>query len=113
MAARIVAPAESKLLDLWDYTPGLWGKEQADLYLRSLVERMHHLPLERPHWRPLADHRLPGIGFVRHQHHSVSFRELSPDMIGVITVLHERMNLPSRIREDADQAEESTRPDRS
>ncbi len=113
MPARIFAPAESRLLDIWDYTLERWGQEQADLYLRDLIKHIHSLSQERPHWRHLADPDLPGIWFIRHRHHYIFFRELSPGLIGVITVLHEKMNLPARIRQDADQAGESTDSNRS
>lgn len=113
MAARIFAPAEFRLLDIWDYTLEQWGEEQADPYLRDLIKRIHSISQEQPHWRPLADPDPPGIWFIRHRHHYIFFRELSAGLIGVITVLHERMNLPARIREDANQAEESTDSNRS
>ena len=113
MSARIFAPAEARLLDIWDYTLEAWGEDQADLYLRNLIERIHALPQEAPHWRPLADKELPGVWFVRHHCHYIFFRELKPGLIGVISVLHEKMDLPARIREDADQMEENPKPKRS
>lgn len=33
-------------------------------------------------------------------HHYIFFRELSGGEIGVITILHENMDLPARIRDD-------------
>lgn len=38
--------------------------------------------------------------FVRYERHYVFFRELSDDGIGVISILHESMDLPRRLRED-------------
>jgi len=56
---------------------------------------------DEPHrWRPLRESSLPGIFYFRHKHHTVFFRRLSKGQIGVITVLHESMNLPARLRED-------------
>ncbi len=101
MQARIFRAAEARMLDIWDYTLEKWGEEQADLYLRSLIERIHSLSRQRHRWRPLADKTLPGMWFVRHEHHFVFFRELPSGAIGVITVLHEQMDLPARVKEDA------------
>jgi plasmid stabilization system protein ParE len=45
------------------------------------------------------------VWFVRHEHHYVFFRELSGGVVGVITVLHERMDLPARIKEVCSRSE--------
>lgn len=38
--------------------------------------------------------------FCRYEHHYIFFRELETGDIGVMSILHERMNLPVRLRED-------------
>jgi len=50
--------------------------------------------------RAVTDARLLHVFFIRHRHHYVFFRKLSRNQIGVISVLHENMNLPSRLREN-------------
>lgn len=42
-----------------------------------------------------------GIFFVKHAHHFIFFKELPLGEIGVISVLHESMDIPSRLRDDA------------
>jgi plasmid stabilization system protein ParE len=46
--------------------------------------------------------RFAGIWFVHHEHHYLFFRELSDGHVGIISILHENMDLPARLREDAD-----------
>jgi hypothetical protein len=48
------------------------------------------------------DEVLPRTYFIRYEQHFIFFRALSPDAIGVISVLHENMNIPMRLREDDD-----------
>ena len=48
---------------------------------------------------------LPLVFFFRHQHHYVFFRELSKGSLGVISILHENMDIPSRLREDFERGE--------
>ena len=100
MPARIFAPAEARLVEIWEYTLENWGEKQADGYVRALVEEIHSLDNKRHRWRPVPDETLRGVWFVRHEHHYVFFLELSGGNIGVITVLHENMDLPARFKED-------------
>jgi plasmid stabilization system protein ParE len=74
---------------------------QADKYVRELVIAIHSLSGERRLWKPLADEELEGIFYFRHQRHYVFFRELQAGEIGVISVLHESMDLPNRLKEDS------------
>lgn len=97
MPARIFAPAEARLIEIWDYTLEKWGEEKADKYLRALIEDIHSLADQRHRWRLVPDKG--GVWFVRHEHHDVFFRELSGGVVGVITVLHESMDLPARLKE--------------
>jgi plasmid stabilization system protein ParE len=48
------------------------------------------------------DEVLPGVYFIRFERHLIFFRSLSADTVGVISVLHENMNIPMRLREEAD-----------
>lgn len=101
MAAEIYPAARERLLQIWDYTEQTWGEEQADAYVRSLVVAAHDLRRQRIHWRLVRGDRFPGIWFFRHEHHYLFFRELSDDGIGIISILHENMDLPARLLEDA------------
>jgi toxin ParE1/3/4 len=45
------------------------------------------------------------IYFIRYQRHYIFFRQLGQGNIGVIAVLHERMDLPNRLKEAIDSDE--------
>ncbi len=101
MAARIFQTAKERLLEIWDYTERTWGDEQADKYVRDLVEAINHACDARHAWRPVLDNALIGVCFNRRQHHYIFFRELSSGSLGVINILHENMDIPARLKEDS------------
>ncbi len=100
MEVKFLRAARSRLLEIWDYTERTWGEAQADKYVRGLVNTIHEAADDRHRWRPVLDEGLPGIYFIRYERHFIFFRAISPDTIGVISVLHENMNVPMRLRED-------------
>lgn len=99
---KIYRAAQARLLEIWDYTEQTWGEKQANAYIRSLVEAITQAQMERHRWRPLRDRALPGVFFILHEHHYIFFRELSDDTLGVISILHENMDIPARLHKDAD-----------
>ena len=101
MGVKIYRAAQSRLLEVWDYTEARWGEAQADVYVRELVDAVQRLPDDHHHWRPVKDRVIRGVFYVRHRHHYLFFRELAGGEIGVISVLHEARDLPARLREDA------------
>ncbi|AHF93205.1 plasmid stabilization protein [Opitutaceae bacterium TAV5] len=101
MPAKIYRAAQTRLLEIWNYTERIWGEKQADAYIRELVDAANLAGDERHRWRPLRERTLPGVFFVRHRHHYIFFRELSGGTLGVISILHENMDIPARLREDA------------
>lgn len=101
MQVKFLPAAKSRLLEVWAYTESTWGESQADCYLRGLVDSIQQSAELRHRWRPVRDEKLSGPYFIRYQRHYIFFRELSPDTIGVISVLHEKMNIPARLREDS------------
>jgi plasmid stabilization system protein ParE len=107
MAAEIYPAARERLLQIWDYTERKWGEEQADAYVRGLVAAAHDLRRQRIHWRPVRGDRFPGIWFIRHEHHYLFFRVLSDGDIGIISILHENMDLPARLKEDAERGSDT------
>lgn len=80
-----------------------WGEDQADACALRLVGAIHALDANRSLWRRVANKA--GLWFVRHEPHYIFFRELSGGVVGVITVLHESMDLPARIKEVCSRSE--------
>ena len=102
MEVKFLPAAKNRLLEIWDYTERTWGESQADKYIRGLVAAIQEAADSRHRWRPVMDEVLPGVYFIRYERHLIFFRSLSADAIGVISVLHENMNIPMRLREEAD-----------
>lgn len=102
MPARIYPAAQERILEIWDYTERKWNEKQADAYVRELVAEIETVMVQRHRWRPVTDESLKGVYFFRHRHHYIFFRELNKKRVGVISVLHEKMDIPARLREDAD-----------
>lgn len=102
MRVRILPIARERLLGIWRYTTDSWGEEQADRYIGGLVEAVHTLPAKRDCWRPVRERRFKGIYFFRYRHHYIFFRLLEDGALGVLSVLHENMDLPDRLTGDID-----------
>jgi toxin ParE1/3/4 len=105
MAAKIYQAAKERILEIWDYTERTWGEDQADKYVRGLVEAANSAQGKRHKWRSVTDEAVSGVFFIRYQHHYVFFRELSDGSLGIISILHESMDIPSRLKEDSERGE--------
>ena len=99
MSVRILPAARERLIQIWQYTSQTWDDEQADAYITGLIRSIEQLTENRGVWRTLEDLRFTGVFFVRIKRHYIFFRELSEGALGVITILHETMDLPGRLRE--------------
>jgi plasmid stabilization system protein ParE len=105
MPAKIYPAAQERILEIWADTEKKWSEKQADAYVRELVAEIETVAVQRHRWRPVLDGALQGVYFFRHRHHYVFFRELSKKRLGVISVLHEKMDIPARLREDAERVD--------
>lgn len=109
MAAKIFPAARARILEIWDYTESKWGADQADQYVTELVEAIHKAEGNRQRWRRVADQAVSGAYFIRFRHHFILFRELTKGSLGVISVLHENMDIPARLKEDVETNPPGTR----
>ena len=101
-AVKIYQAANARLIEIWEYTEERWGAEQADRYIRELVITAQALPDRRRSWRPVRHRSVKEFFYVRHRHHYIFFRSLKQGNVGVVSILHESMDIPSRLREDAE-----------
>jgi toxin ParE1/3/4 len=102
MAVRILPSAHARLLEIWDYAEREWGVEQADRYVREIVAAVQSIPMEAHRIRHVKHKSLLGVSYLRHRHHYIFFRMLERGEVGVISILHENMDIPSRLKEDAE-----------
>jgi len=99
LEVKILPAARERLLDIWSYTSEEWDDEQADLYVEGLIKDLNRISEDKMIWRAVKEKRIDGVYFVQYEHHYVFFREFT-DFIGVISILHEQMDLPNRLKED-------------
>lgn len=99
MEIKFLRAAKNRFLEIWDHTERTWGEVQADRYIRGLVDAIHETAADRPRWRPLLHEGFPGVYFIRFERHFIFFRNLSMEAIGVISALHDSMDIPMRLRE--------------
>ena len=100
MRHKIYAAARRRIIEIWHYTDKAWGEKQADKYVRGQYQAIEKAAIDKYLWRKVDHEDVRGIFFVRYDHHYVFFRELSKDVLGVVNVLHESKDIPSRLIED-------------
>lgn len=103
---RFYATADAAQDRIWKDTVATWGEAQAETYIIGLHHHLDRISRHKSLWR-----RLPSaltvpkdldlqVWFSRYEHHYIIFRPLSGDRIGIISILHERMDLPVKLTED-------------
>lgn len=100
-------PAADVAQDLiWRYTKKSWGEDQADKYITELHNHVARLADDRNLWLRLpkelvvpADLEMEAY-FSKYEHHYIFFRELPDCVIGVMSILHEKMDIPVRLNHD-------------
>lgn len=100
-------PAANATQDrIWRDTAETWGEDQAASYVRGLHAHLERLCRTRAIWRALpSDLVLPSgikgnIYVSRYRRHYLFFREFESGKIGVMSIQHERMDIPARLAEE-------------
>ncbi|MBX5156681.1 MULTISPECIES: type II toxin-antitoxin system RelE/ParE family toxin [unclassified Rhizobium] len=105
-AFRFYSRADAAQDKIWRDTVEAWGENQADAYILGLHAYLQRLCEDRLIWRQLPQRLAVPEDIKRsayfgcYEHHRVFFRELQNGDLGVMSILHERMNLPVRLKED-------------
>jgi toxin ParE1/3/4 len=96
-AFRLTAKARADLLEIGRYTQWTWGRDQRNRYLSHLDEALHLLAQEPDRGRPCDEIRQ---GYRKYYvgRHVIFYRQAGPD-IEIIRILHERMDIDSRLSE--------------
>jgi len=103
---RFYHTADARQDEIWDYTLNEWGEQQAEKYIIGLHSHISKLANNKLLW-----HKLPAklvvpndlslsVYFSHYNKHYILFRELSDATIGIMTILHEAMDTPVRLKED-------------
>jgi toxin ParE1/3/4 len=99
-------PADAAQDRIWQDTVDQWGEAQAVAYITGLHAYLQKLSENKALWRKLpGDLAVPAdlkthAFFTRYERHYLFFRELRSGKIGVMAILHDRMDIPVRLLED-------------
>ncbi len=103
---RFFPAADLRQDEIWEYTCKHWGEKQAEKYIRDLHNHLQELADKKKLWRPLScsmiipsDIKI-NVYFSHYKRHYIFFRELSDDLIGVMSILHDSIDIPVRLAED-------------
>lgn len=100
MAARydITLDAKADIRNIWLYTAETWGEAQADRYTKALDDTFDEIADGKAFSRTFLK-VYPHLRVVRCEHHYVFYLSLEGQRPNIIAILHERMDLVSRLRE--------------
>ena len=99
MAMKISPEARRQIAEIYDYTVKEWGARQAASYTSGLLSAAKSLGQKKGPRRPVPKDTLEAAYIGRYKHHFLIYRILSFGDIALLLVLHEQMNLPSRLEE--------------
>ncbi|OOO28155.1 type II toxin-antitoxin system RelE/ParE family toxin [Agrobacterium sp. YIC 4121] len=105
-AYRFYAPADAAQDKIWRDTVNAWGEAQAEAYIRGLHVHLQRLCDNHLLWRRLPQRLAVSSDlkreayFSRYEHHYLFFGKLDNGDLGVMSILHERMDMAVHLRED-------------
>ena len=94
---RLTPLAKKDLAKIYRYTDKQWGRKQAKDYVAVLKADCAKLACGEKIGKSLPEYDLQ-LETYHSQHHYLFFLR-QPDHIGVISILHETMDMPTHIRE--------------
>lgn len=98
-AYRILRDAEHRIAEIYHYSFDQWGEAQADLYYQGLLDLFEAIAARRMQWRQIpVEFGIDGY-FCRYERHFVYWRTLPEGGIGIVTILHERMQQMDLLRD--------------
>lgn len=98
MKGYILSPAaQADLGDIWDYSARQWGEEQANRYILGMRDACEALADDSKQGRAIDDIR-PGYRKLAVASHFLFYRITDAGMIDIIRILHQRMDIASRLQ---------------
>ena len=99
MKGYVLSPAaQADLSQIWDYSARNWGAEQADRYILAIRDACEALADGSRRGRAVDDIR-PGYRKLAVASHFLFYRITDAGMIDVIRILHQRMDVASRLQD--------------
>ncbi|NRA88906.1 MAG: type II toxin-antitoxin system RelE/ParE family toxin [Rhizobiales bacterium] len=98
--------SDSKLDEIWQYSEDTHGTRQAEKYMLGLHAYLQNLSENKKIWKKLpknltvSDDLDVQLYFNKYEYHFIYFREFPSGKIGIMSILHETMDIPVRLKED-------------
>lgn len=99
----IYKPASETLDDVWQYSFNQWGETKAEEYISGLFDTIQKAAIRDILWRKVQQNTQLDAYFVKYQRHYIFFRELEDELIGVISIIHEKRNIVAVLEKEARQ----------
>lgn len=90
--------AVEDLTEIWNYTFEEWSEKQADKYYKLLIDTCKDVA-ENPESGENYEGIVSALFGIKVTRHIIFYRKLSENEIEITRILHERMDLKSRIKE--------------
>jgi toxin ParE1/3/4 len=94
---RLTNLAVQDLSDIWNYTFDHWSEQQADSYHEQLTNAFESIATKQQQGRNYQGIREELFGF-KVDRHIIFYRIISNELVEIIRILHERMDLKSRLK---------------
>jgi len=92
--------AAFRINDIYRYSLEHWGEEKAESYIYGMFSSFEQIETHRVKSRPVpAEFEVVGF-FYRYEKHFVYWKYFDSGIVGIVTVLHERMHQIDRFKDD-------------
>jgi toxin ParE1/3/4 len=95
---RFTNQAVDDITQIWNYTFDEWSENQADIYYNLLIETCNELANNPESGKKYSEVTENLFGF-RAGRHIIFYRSMEGDEIEITRILHEQMDLKSRLKE--------------
>jgi toxin ParE1/3/4 len=98
--------ADSRMDEIYEYTVSQWGEAQAARYIEGLHAHFQMLANKELSWRKLSKKApasagwMEGIYLSHYYKHLIFFKVFDQKTIGIMSVLHEAMDISVRLFDD-------------
>ncbi|MEY8849841.1 type II toxin-antitoxin system RelE/ParE family toxin [Psychroserpens sp. XS_ASV72] len=94
---RISQEAINDLDKIWIYTLNKWSKEQADRYLKLLMNEIEFVA-DNYKIGKSAEHTRKDYRVSKIKSHLIFYRKRDNEIVEIVRILHQRMNVKKRLK---------------
>ena len=95
---KLTNKAVEDLSKIWNYTFEVWSEKQADKYYEMLISNCQEIA-DNPNLGKNYDGITQSLFGMKTNRHIIFYRTLNEDYVEITRILHERMDLKTRMQE--------------